>query len=268
MCFKAILPLVFILSAFWTASANSQAAKSSGESHFRTGIEAYQKGDADEARAAFAQALQVSSENPNALYNLALIEQDLGRTGMAIALWRKALALNPGYQPARQALNWATDRLERKEIPHDTEIWETFRTSALVQFSLESFLLVTVLLLFLSGWLLLGYFGKRRQARLDEKPTPKPSFSVLLFSTLFVLFAGLSLSKTFDQQSLRATVIPKKIEVRSTPDPEGTVLFDLHEGLEVIVRDSMGEWRQVTYPGGPTGWVPKTAVFSTQDKVL
>jgi hypothetical protein len=74
--------------------------------------------------------------------------------------------------------------------------------------------------------------------------------------------SALSVAKVIDQSTLRGTIIAKKIESRSTPDMTGTSLFDLYEGLEVIVRQSTDSWVQVTYPGGPTGWIPKDAILT------
>jgi hypothetical protein len=125
--------------------------------------------------------------------------------------------------------------------------------------------LFSAIFLLTGSWLLLRYFGARRRALLDEQPLPPfPTVGIVLSLGFFVM-SFLAVAKAVDQSSLRGTVLPKKIEARSTPDAAGTVLFDLYEGLEVIVQQANDSWIQVTYPGGPTGWVPKSAVFTTRD---
>lgn len=263
MRFKAFFPLVFALSIFWTVGANAQTA----ESHFRSGLAAFQKGDMKQARTSFLESLQLEPTSPVALYNLALTEQRAGENGMALGLWRKALALHPDYSPADKAIQWTRKHLERPDIPHEVEYWESFRKAALVNVSLTTYVILSASLLLAGGWLMLRFFGTRRRNLLEEKPLPPfPSVATVLLVG-FVLFVGLSGAKAWDRAVVRGTVLPKKIEALSTPDQGGTPLFDLYEGLEVIIRHRTGDWTQVTYPGGPTGWIPSSAVFATTDGV-
>lgn len=263
MRFKTILSLVFVLSTLWSSSSSAQTP----ESLYRTGVESFQKGDLKEARAAFIESLQKDEMSPATLFNLGLTEYRLGRPGQALGLWRKALVLEPGYPPARKAVTWAQEKLERNAIPHDVELWESFRKRAVAPFSIDSFLFLTALFFFASGWLIFRYFGARRRARMDESPYPQ--FPTLAASSGLGLLIALSLSiaKAVDISTVRGTVLVKTVEARSSPDPSGTPLFQLYEGLEVIIRQSVGEWSQVTYPGGSTGWIPRNTVFATSDKV-
>lgn len=263
MRFKTLFPLVFALSILGSVVAKAQTA----ESHFKDGLAAFQKGDVKQARAAFRESLHLDPESPVALYNLALAEQRSGENGLALALWRKALALNPSYRPAENAIQWTKGRLERAEIPHEVEYWESFRKTVLFNTPLSTWVVCSAALLLLGGWLLLRYFGARRRALLEEQPLPPfPTVASVLLAG-FLLFVGLSGAKAWDLSIVRGTVLPKKVEARSAPDTSGTPLFDLYEGLEVIVRYRTGDWTQVTYPGGPTGWVPTSAIFATTDKV-
>jgi hypothetical protein len=271
MRFAAIFPLVFAVSVFLAVATQSRAfaAASSPDrgAEFKSGIAAFQKGDFEQARKFFVSMLQTDQTNPVALYDLGLTEQRAGRNGLALGLWRKALATHPGFAPPEKAVHWQQARLEHGDIPHEVESWESFRKVALVPYSLDTFLAAGALLLVGGGWTLLAYFGRRRQARLDEKPNPSFPVSATLCSFCFVIAFALAVAKIVDMQVIRGTVTEKKIEVRSSPDAGGTPLFDLYEGLEVVVQQKSGDWVQVTYPGGSTGWIPKTALFATTDKV-
>lgn len=235
--------------------------------HFDFGIAAFKKNDFESARAAFERSLAIDETNPVVLFNLGLTLERAGKLGPAIASWRKALFHSPGYAPARDAIRWSQAKLERAQIPHEVEFWETFRSVMLVEVSLEIYLAMTSLLFFLSGWLFLAYAGQRRRSMLDEKPLPPVPWIAALFAALCSAGLILSAAKAYDDSVERGTIVEKKIEVRSTPDASGTQLFDLYEGLEVVVRQSKGDWSQVTYPGGSTGWIPRKALSTTLDRM-
>jgi tetratricopeptide (TPR) repeat protein len=238
-------------------------AADSAESLFQAGVAAFQKADLATAREQLQKSLQAQPGSAPALYNLGLVEYEAKSTGLALALWRKALAVDPGYRPASLALHWATGKLEHPEIAHQTEVWETLRSNFLTATSLSIFLAFTAVLLLFSGWLILRYFGKRRRAVLDESPMPPTPWIAIALAFFFLLFASSSIAKLFDLDTKRATVLPPKVDVRSTPEISGVSLFELFEGLEVIVQQSSGDWVQVTYPGALTGWVPKSAIMIT-----
>lgn len=268
MRFNLVLSLLFAACSLMLSPLPSLAADP--EAAFRAGVEAFQKKDFQKARESFASAME-AGESPRILFNLGLVENRLGRGGFALGLWRKALALKPRYEPAANALAFVQPKMERQDLPHDVEPWETMRAAVLVPVSLDTYIVAAAMSLLLGGWLLLRYLGRRRSARLDEKPMPPFPYLGSLTSLLFIAFAFLGSAKALDSQTLRGTIVPKKIEAHSSPDANSTVLFELYEGLEVIVRRSekIGEtdWAQVTYPGGSTGWVPKSTVFTTDDRV-
>ncbi|MES2964692.1 MAG: hypothetical protein V4760_12440 [Bdellovibrionota bacterium] len=235
---------------------------------FRAGVDAFQKNDLKAARTAFESALKLDPSHVVTLFDLGLLESKEGHQGRAIALWRKALALAPEFRPARNAIDYTRAKLERAEIPHEVETWEQLRSAALANVVLEKYVVIAAALVFFAIWLFLGDFGARRRAHLDEKPLPGFPFVATFFSLASIVFVVLTIAKIVDMQELRGTVVTKKIEARSTPNEAGTALFDLYEGLEVIVRQTSGEWLQVTYPGASTGWVPRASVFTTADQAV
>ena len=277
MRFNVFLPSVFrmfillagVLGFFCssvTRGAQTETA-SSAETLFRTGVDAYQKKDLAKARTSFTQAINASGETTLLLYNLGMVENRQGMKGLALGLWRKALATSPNFTPAKSAVEWAQSKLERPEIPHEVEIWENFRKSALVPVALDHLVFLTAFSLLAGGWLLLRHLGRRRAARLDEKPMPGFPAATAICLVAFLALGLWAIAKAFDSQTVRGTIVDKKIEARSSPNNEATPLFELYEGLEIIVRSKKEGWVQVTYPGASTGWVPEKAVFATNDPI-
>lgn len=273
---KKAVPLVYVVLTLGLAGSLSLAdtppetqsgTKGSSESLFQQGLGAFQKADYKQARLSFQEALQ-SGDNPVVLFDLGLTEQRLGNNGLALALWRKALAIKPNFARAEQAIAWTRPKLEHGEISHEVELWESLRAHALATVPLWYYLLSSALLLLVAGWLGLRYFGLRRQARLDERPMPPLPWLAGFCSLGLLVALFLGGAKIYDQSVERGTIVEKKVEARSSPAADATPLFDLYEGLEVIVHGRSENWTQVTYPGGSTGWIPSQALLATNDKAV
>lgn len=233
---------------------------------FQNALASFQKNDFKTARVWFRETLAKDPSQIVAWYDLGLTESKLGNAGLAMAFWRKALLLSPTFSQAKYALNYTRNKLERSDIPHDVETWETLHSDILVYASVIQFSFITAIIFFVAAWLVLMYVGARRRAILDEKPLPSFPIAAGLTSLAFIAFLILTICKAVDDSDLRATVVVKKVEARALPDTTSTSLFDLFEGLEVVVRQNRKDWVQVTYPGGATGWIPRASVFTNADR--
>jgi len=262
-----IFPLVFLVLLYSALNVVAASPQSPPQAAFQQGIAAFQRNDFEQARRYFLESVQ-NNDNPTIIFNLGLVEQRLGNQGMAIALWRKALANNSSFAPARRSLDWIKPKLARPEIAHEVELWQSLRARVLATTSLATYLLACAIALFVSGWLILRYLGLRRLSTLDEKPMPPFPTWTAFVTVAFFFIALLSGAKILDENTEYATIVEKKVFVLSSPTNDATPLFDLYEGLEVIVRERSASWAQVTYPGGSTGWIPSASFLSTYDKVV
>ena len=264
---KEIFAASFAALVLFSQSA-SLAAPNDTSTSFATGIQSYRKGEFQAAAVAFQDALSAAPQSTSVLHNLALTEWKLGQQGLALALWRKALSIDASYEPAARSIKWFRSKLDHPEIAHEVEYWETFRDDFLSSLPLQWLVVLTAATLLLTGSIFLSYAGAKRRAGLDETPAPElPVFGIAAF-VLLICMSSLVLAKIYDLNSPRGTVIPGKIQAKSAPDESGTSLFELYAGLEVQIDQAPGAWLQVTYPGGPTGWVPASAVLRTSDPVL
>jgi tetratricopeptide (TPR) repeat protein len=245
----------------------SHADDSTFAKSFQDGVGFYKTKDYEKAKAAFTKALEIDPHNATALTNLALVEYQLSNKPLAIAFLRKALVFDPELSTARAGLKFAFSQLEVKEVPHKIDNFEDLRAHFLAPVPLSVYLILSALLLFAAGWTWLAFMGRRRRAL--EKEAALPPFP--LFSALFSLgfFAALSLSvlKYYDSTVLRGTIISDKVSLQSAPGEGQTALLDLYGGFEVIVHSTNTDWVQVEYPGALTGWMKKSALFITSDKV-
>lgn len=269
MLFRVIFPLVFLVLTLGSVEPSAcgavSASGTSSEDAFRSGLAAFQKGDDAGARMAFTSGLASDPTNVVLLYNLGLTESHAGNKGLAIALWRKALVLQPDFASASRAVSWTKSKLEHAEIAHESDLWESFRSAALTSISLNRYLITTLLLFLISGWLVLRYFGQRQRAQVDEKRMSSFPVAATFATALCLVFIFLSASKLYDASTVRATIIVKKTSARSSPNEQATPLFDLFEGLEVTLQSRAESWTQVTYPGGSTGWISNSSFLATND---
>jgi len=61
--------------------------------------------------------------------------------------------------------------------------------------------------------------------------------------------------KQLIRHSQGAIVIAPVVNVKSSPDEQGTSVFVLHEGTRVVLLDSVQQWKEVKIPDGNKGWI-------------
>ncbi|MBO9668199.1 MAG: tetratricopeptide repeat protein [Bdellovibrio sp.] len=230
---------------------------------FKQGTQHYVAKEYDKARDAFAKALESDPHNATTLTNLALAQYQLGKKPLAVGLLRKALSSDPELPAAKAGLKFALSQMEIKEIPHQIETYESIRANLLSPVPLFAFLVLTALLLFAGGWILISYFGKRRRAFAEEKAFPGFPVIGALLSLGFLVSLTLLVLKIYDQSIVRATIIDDKVSMQAAAGDNQAALLDLYGGMEVIVQNESKDWVQVTYPGSITGWIKATSILKT-----
>lgn len=255
---------VFFLFAVLPSLGAAQSAVSSPAELFNQGTQHYLAKDYAKAKESFAQSLEKDPHNAVVLTNLALAEFQLGNKALSVGLLRKALAFDPDLQVANAGLKFVLSQMQIREVPRQIETYESVRSNLLQPVPLYAYLVLSALLLFSAGWLLLNYFGNRRRAIQEEAALPSfPTVGALL-SLGFVIFTGLLALKAYDTQMTRGTIIEEKVALQTAPGENQVSVLDLYGGMEVVVRNTQGEWAQVTYPGSLTGWIKKSSLLLTR----
>lgn len=255
---RAIRSLFLILPFTFCTPLWAQADEA-----FQKGLAAYQKHQYEEARTAFESAAREDA-SARVLHNLALTYFQLGQKAHALALWRKALARDSGYQAARAGRDMLETRYNMRPYERDALAEGLARTFERV--SLYEVLCLVAVLLALTGWLTLRYLGARQVALDEERPRPAFPVTAWVSGFLLVLALGTAVTKTFYASEERATVILDKTSVRSLPSDEGVALYDLPGGTEVLVRQARDSWLQVVDYAGQTGWVKDADMLITSNR--
>jgi outer membrane protein OmpA-like peptidoglycan-associated protein/tetratricopeptide (TPR) repeat protein len=113
-------PVILLLILNLTAFAQTEA-----ETHCRTGLEALHRGDGLEALLEFEDYLGHCPDCPEAHYLKGRALMALERPESALGAWRQAIALDPDFLPARQALELALRRLGQLPEPSPARpLWQ------------------------------------------------------------------------------------------------------------------------------------------------
>lgn len=251
-----VLCLLFIF-------AFTGSAWAAGEEAFQQGLAAYQKRQFEEARTAFEKAA-VDSPTARVLHNLALTYFQLNQKPHALGLWRKALAIDPGYGAARAGRDMLETRYNMHGYERDAFAATLARTFERV--SWYEVLWAVAVLLALTGWLTIRYFGERRAALDEDRPSPAFPTTATLAGVLLLVAIATAVTKEIYRAEERATVVTDKTSVRSLPSDEGVSLYDIPGGSEVLVRQTRDGWLQVQDAAGQTGWVKGAEMLVTSKR--
>ena len=250
--------LLFFMPIVFATAASAQTV----EEQFRAANEAIAKADWPAARTNLERADAQQPDQPDILYNLGVVEMKSGRLGLAIALWRKALAIDPESRQVALALSWAQPKLGAANAIAATDVGEWLHQRIFSRVPMRDLLFLALLLLAASTWTWLRFVRKRRLSE-TETATQVSPWAASVFSVALVSILTLLGAQVLWLQTTRATVIAAKVDVRTTPSPDSASLYELFEGNEVLVRQSEGEWAQVSMAGGLTGWLPLTQIYVT-----
>lgn len=211
---------------------------------------AYVKGEFQKA-IDYYEALLVEGVSDEIYYNLGNSYFKMDNLGKAILNYERALLLNPGNNDIQANLaiskSKTVDKVESlpelffiswtKALMNQSSAdgWAKWAISFFILFLVCSFLYV---------------FSKQILIK-------KISFSLGILFFLFTLgthaFARQQKKVLLSRDT--AIVMTPSVTIRSTPSESGTALFILHEGRKVGIKDSVGEWKEITLEDGKVGWI-------------
>jgi tetratricopeptide (TPR) repeat protein len=259
-----LLCLLVLISTTLTTFAHASDAEMS----FSTGLQRLQENKLEEAKTLFEQSLQSAPQSTATLYNLGLTEYRLGKPGLALALWRKALSIGGSDPTIKEALDFGLSKLSKKELSRKSDLFETLRAGFLVEFNLFASLSLLAATLALFGLSFIHTVSSRKKAFNADETAPPIGWKTPVTFLAFVAAVVITGLKYVEITEARATVLEKSIEVRAAPDLASPGLFEIFEGLEVIVLERRNDWLRVRYPGGRSGWLPESALMQTAGSPL
>jgi tetratricopeptide (TPR) repeat protein len=249
----AVLAPAALACAFVACAATARAA--TAESLFEDGNAAYKAGHYDQAVAAYQEVLAYGIADPRALYNLGNAYFKMGKIGLAIVQYERALRLAPSDQEIRDNLELARGQIHDR--PPEPELQYPIRVARDTLEMLPSGPLTGT---FLVLWFMAaGFAGALPLARSWHRR--RALGLAALAMGLFAVTAGAAVAyQVRMEEAAVVIVLPDKVDVRSGPGEENTVLFTVHEGTRMELGNRLDAWVQVSLPTGLSGWVPASSV--------
>ena len=250
---RPLLPLCIVFLGAITGLEGPEA--SSPEGLYDQGNTAYEEGRFDDAASAYEQILQYGLRDPRVHYNLGNALFKAGQLGGAILHYERTLRLDPTDPEARENLALARekirDRVPEPEIPAPLLAvlgWlETKSTGGTTLF----FLLVYFTAAALIGAIPLTHGYARRKIL---------GYGALVVGVWAALAGGALYYKVKQVTAPYAIVVVERVDVRSGPADDNTVLFTVHEGTRLDVRNRLDGWYQISLPNALSGWIPEDGV--------
>lgn len=223
---------------------------------FEKGNQLYLSGDYSGAREEYQKIVNSGFESVELYYNLGNTFYKLGQIPSAILYFEKALVLNPKDMDIRFNLDQA-NRLVIDKINPVNEFFirkwirsfaGVIKADAWGYISLVSFILLVSCAIF---------FYVTRGFRLRKLML---SGGVLL---TVIMIISLTFGTIQNKQSAHpdsAIVFSSSLTAKSSPDPGGTDLFVIHEGVKVKITDRVGTWIRIRLADGNEAWIPENSV--------
>ncbi len=240
---------IFIFIMFGSALVQAQEAPNA----FLGGVKAYQSQDFTKAQELLVPLLQEHPENPAILYNLGLVEYQLGNAGMALGLWRKARFLDQSLKPTQLAIEYAEEQLFPDPSPPSFIV---VLYNSMKRLPFEVWGALCLLSFFLGAWFAVDLgIKKRRHISLW------PAWIYFILPVFFVS-SFFAFQLYYERQQTLGTVITQNQLTRANPSETAPTLSELSEGQVVVIEKTHGPWLQVRTLKGSPGWVPQTSIIA------
>ncbi len=243
-----ILIFVFVLLC-----ASMLDASNSYEILLDSANSAYVHKNYEKALSGYQDILKTGVEAPEIYYNIGNSYFKLNQITNAIYYYEKALKLAPNDKDITYNLNiakqYTTDKIKTIQPFFLKKTYNNlitlFPVNQWANISLISF--ITVLIFILLFLFLRSLSLKKIFFWLG--------IILLLFSIACLIFSFSEKKNLVDLQT--AIVFSPTVNIKSSPDEQGTDLMIIHEGIKVVVTDSLQDWYNVILPDGNEGWLKK-----------
>lgn len=239
----AILHFCLIINA-----ANAQNI----EEYAEKANQAYSKKEYAMAIELYSSIISKGYESDLLYYNLGNAYYRTNNIPEAILNYEKALKINPRFKDAAFNLNIANSKIIDKVESLPTMFFIRWWNNILNLFSLNTFAILSLVILFLSALFAIVYVKSNRLSI-----SKLSFFSSLFFFIIFVLTISLAIqSYSHRKKDNSAIIFAPSINIKSSPDTGSKDIFVLHEGTKVQILDKIDTWYEIRVANGDKGWIP------------
>lgn len=215
----------------------------------------YQSGKFADAQKLYQKELE-RGFSADLYYNLANCYYKQNEFGLAILNYERALKLEPMMSDAKHNLALTETKIVDTINSESSFFLKKWKNIILLSLTSNGWVYFSLLffVLFLAFGLLFIFASTKVQRKRYFV------FSILFF-IVFIngIFGAISQKKNL-LESKNAIILQATVVVRSSPDGEGTELFELHEGTKVRVKNRLDNWVEIKLKNGAVGWVEDTVL--------
>lgn len=239
--------VIFLLSVFSSFADNS--------SLYNEANELYKKAEYQAAIDKYELVLKSNFTSGELYYNLGNAYFKTNQIPMAILCYERAKKLMPGDDDVDFNLSIANLKIVDKIEVMPRLFFYKWMDSVINFFNFDGWAITGVVSLFLA-FLLFVLF------RISERNGLRKLFFyfgllLLVFALKSFWFANMQYREVIGENS--AIVFTPTVNVKSSPDANGTNLFVIHDGTKVELLDKVGTWSKIKLSDGNLGWVETTS---------
>ena len=240
-----------VLLLFYLIFSGLILSQSENEEYFNKGVELYNKGKYNEAIVEFKEIIENGQHSENLYFNLGNAFYKVNDIANSIFYYENALKLNPKNNDVLNNLAFAQNMLiDKIEILPTNQVLE-FLNSISEILNINQWLALGIVLLYFFLLTFILYFFSSKSILKRNYFT---AFTILLFLSIISFFVGLN---KFEKQKskLEAIIFENKIDFRTEPNYRSEILFNLHEGTKVIIKEELNDWALIEISDGNKGWI-------------
>jgi tetratricopeptide (TPR) repeat protein len=223
------------------------------------GNQAYTQGDLDLALQSYLQAADLGVNDAGLHFNLGNTYARSGQLGQAVACYLRAKVLDPGDKDIASNLAWVRRHIRDLELNQEPlPLFVAQAAGVMAALSVNQWGVILALGVWLTsglvGWALYrGEFGVRLRRVV-----------LVAMGTIVVLAAVTGWRWYQDEARDLGVVVDSAAAVRSGPAESFPVLFEVHDGLTVDIKEYRENWVRVGLGGEWVGWLPAASVVAVR----
>jgi tetratricopeptide (TPR) repeat protein len=241
----------FVILAVLLLAPGTMRAAASAAALYNQGNDQYKALKFAEARQSYQQALATGLRNADLYFNLGNAELKSGELGQAIADYLRAQRLKPRDPDVAFNLAYARAMISARlpELPQGP-FTRAFNVTVDFLSANEWTALALAAYWVMAGALVTLIASSRKMAKKTARTALYVGIAVFLITLPFT-----AARVKRDVFTPRAVILAEKVAARSGPGEENAALFDLVQGIDVVVGQCESGWCKVSAPGGFMGWV-------------
>lgn len=213
----------------------------------------YKSQNYDNAITAYEEVLSQGYAGASVHYNLGNSYYRIGKIGLAILHYEKALKYAPNDDDIIHNLQLASmktvDKVEAVPQFFLFGVWESVISIFTIDgWAIVAYVLFILLLLAFGLIFFLRSVSIKRNVFFFSLP-----FLILFIFSVFIFLGKLKI----DKEIKYGIILENAVNVKAAPDENSSNIFVIHEGLKIKIEDKVDIWVKIRLIDGKVGWINK-----------